>query len=133
VEIRCLSDRVAKSEELAHLAKELTLQVCSAEPAYVTRDQVPAEILNKEREILRAQPDVQGKPAAIQDKIIQGRLEKFFMERCLVDQVFIKDPEGKQKVRDVLKGAEKSLGESITVAGFDRFRLGEGIEKRATD
>jgi elongation factor Ts len=133
VEVRCLSDRAAGSEELTRLAKELALQVCSAEPAYVTRDQVPAGILDKEREILRAQPDVQGKPAAIQDKIIQGRLEKFFMERCLLDQPFIRDPEGKQKVRDVLRDAEKRLGEAITVAGFDRFRLGEGVERRAAD
>ena len=133
VEVRCPSDHGARSEELAHLTKELALQVCSADPAYVTRDQVPAEILDKERDILRAQPDVQAKPPAIQDKIIQGRLEKFFMERCLMDQVFIRDPEGKQKVRDVLKAAEKRLGEPITVAGFDRFRLGEGMEKRATD
>jgi elongation factor Ts len=131
VEVRCKSDGVARSEGLAQLAKELALQVCSAEPAYVTRDQVPAEVLEKEREILRAQPDMQGKPAAIQDKIIQGRLEKFFMERCLVDQLFIRDPEGKQKIRDVLKAAEKTLGEPVTVAGFARFRLGEGIEKRA--
>jgi elongation factor Ts len=133
VEVRCASDRVAKSEELAHLAKELALQVCSAEPAYVTRDQVPVEILDKEREILRAQPDVQGKPPAIQDKIIQGRLERFFADRCLMDQVFIRDPEGKQKVRDVLRAAEKSLGEPVGVTGFVRFRLGEGIGKRATD
>jgi elongation factor Ts len=132
VGVRCGSDRAAKSEELAHLAKELALQVCSAEPAYLTRDQVPAEILDKEREILRVQPDVQGKPPAIQDKIIQGRLEKFFIERCLVDQAFIRDPEGKQRVRDVLKAAEKSLGEPVSVTAFVRFRLGEGIEKRAT-
>lgn len=131
VEVRCASDNVARGEDLGRLAKELALQICSAEPAYVTRDQVPAEILEKEREILRAQPDVQGKPAAIQDKIIQGRLEKFFMERCLVDQLFIRDPEGKQKIRDVLKATEKSLGEPITVAGFARFRLGEGIERHA--
>jgi elongation factor Ts len=131
VEVRCKSDGVAKSEGLAQLARELALQVCSTEPSYVTRNQVPAEILEKEREILRAQPDVQGKPAAIQDKIIQGRLEKFFMERCLVDQLFIRDPDGKQKIRDVLKAAEKTLGEPVTVAGFARFRLGEGIEKRA--
>ena len=115
------------------MAKELALQVCSAEPAYVTRDQVPAEVLEHEREILRAQPDLQGKPPAIQDKIIQGRLEKFYTERCLVDQVFIRDPEGKQKIRDVLKAAEKSLGEPLSVAGFARFRLGEGIEKRAAE
>lgn len=131
VEVRCTSDGVAKSEGLAQLTKELALQVCSAEPAYVTRDQVPADVLEKEREILRAQPDVQGKPAPIQDKIIQGRLEKFFTERCLVDQFFIRDPEGKQKIRDVLKAAEKTLGEPVTVAGFARFRLGEGIEKQA--
>jgi elongation factor Ts len=133
VEVRCKSDGVAKGEGLAQLAKDLALQVCSAEPAYVTRDQVPAAVLDKEREILRAQPDVQGKPAAIQDKIIQGRLEKFFMERCLADQLFIRDPEGKQKIRDVLKAAEKTLGEPVSVAGFARFRLGEGIEKRAED
>ncbi len=130
VEVRCTSEGVAKSEGLAHLTKELALQVCSAEPAYVTRDQVPADVLEKEREILRAQPDVQGKPAPIQDKIIQGRLEKFFTERCLVDQFFIRDPEGKQKIRDVLKAAEKTLGEPVSVAGFARFRLGEGIEKQ---
>jgi len=131
VEVRCKSDGVAKSEGLAQLARELALQVCSTEPSYVTRNQVPAEVLENEREILRAQPDMQGKPAAIQDKIIQGRLEKFFMERCLVDQLFIRDPDGKQKIRDVLKAAEKTLGEPVTVAGFARFRLGEGIEKRA--
>jgi elongation factor Ts len=133
VQVRCSSDGVARGEELAHLAKELALQVCSAEPAYVSRDQVPAGLLGKEREILRAQPDVQGKPPAIQDKIIQGRLERFFMDRCLVDQVFIRDPEGKQRVRDVLKAAEKRLGEPVTVAGFARFRLGEGIEKPAAE
>jgi elongation factor Ts len=131
VEMRCASDGVAKSEALAHVAKELALQVCSAEPAYVSRDQVPAEVLEKEREILRAQPDVQGKPPAIQDKILQGRLQKFFMERCLVDQLFIRDPEGKQMIRDVLKVAEKTLGEPVNVVAFARFRLGEGIEKPA--
>ncbi len=131
VQVHCKTDGVARSEGFAQVAKELALQVCSTEPAYVTRDQVPAATLEKEREILRAQPDVQGKPPAIQDKIIQGRLEKFFMERCLVDQLFIRDPEGKQKIRDVLKSAEKSLGEPVSVAGFARFRLGEGVEKRA--
>jgi elongation factor Ts len=133
VELRCVSEAVARSEDLGQVAKELALQVCSAEPAYLSRDQVPAAVLEKEREILRAQPDVQGKPAAIQDKIIQGRLEKFYSERCLVDQIFIKDPEGRQKVRDVLRAAERRLGEPVRVTAFARFRLGEGIEKRAGD
>ena len=133
VAVQCGSERVAKSDELGKLGKDLALQVCSAEPAFVSREQVPAEALEKEREILRAQPDVQGKPAAILDKIIQGRLEKFYAERCLVDQPFIRDPEGKQKVKDVLAVAQKSLGESVTITGFCRFRLGEGVEKRASE
>ncbi len=133
VELHCASAGVAQGEDIGRLAKEMALQVCSAEPAYVTRDQVPAEVLEREREILRAQPDLAGKPPAIQEKIIQGRLEKFYTERCLVDQLFIRDPDGKQKVRDVLKAAEKQLGEPVKVAGFVRFRLGEGVEKRAAE
>ena len=133
VGIGCGSERVAKSEELHKLGKDLALQVCSAEPAFVGRDEVPGDVLDREREILRALPDVQGKPAPIQDKIIQGRLEKFFTERCLVDQLFIKDPEGKQKVRDVLAAVQKTTGEPVVLTGFVRLRLGDGIGKRKTE
>jgi elongation factor Ts len=131
--LRCASEGAAKAEAVVKLAKDLALQVCSAEPAYVTRDEVPAEILEQEREILRAQPDVQGKPTAIQDKIIQGRLEKFYAERCLADQLFIRDPEGKQKVKDVVAAAQKAVGQPVSIAGFARLRLGEGVEKRAAE
>jgi len=131
LEMRCASGKGASSEALARTAKELCLQVCSAEPGFLTRDQVPADILEREREILRAQPDVQGKPAAIQDRIIQGRLEKFYAERCLVDQIFIRDPEGKQKVRDIVAATQKAVGEAVSVVGFARLRLGDGVEKRA--
>jgi elongation factor Ts len=131
--VRCASERGAKADAVAKLAKDLALQVCSAEPAYVHRDEVPAAVLEQERDILRAQPDVQGKPAAIQDKIIQGRLEKFYAERCLVDQVFIRDPEGKQKVKDVLAATQKAVAEPVSVVGFARLRLGEGVEKRAAE
>jgi elongation factor Ts len=133
VGIGCASERAARSEAAGKLAKDLALQVCSAEPAYATRDEVPAAVLDREREILRAQPDVHGKPAAIQDKIIQGRLEKFYMERCLLDQLFIRDPEGKQKVKDVVAAAQKTLGEPVRVVGFARLRLGEGVEKRTAE
>jgi elongation factor Ts len=133
VELRCASEKGAASEAVARVAKELALQVCSAEPGYISRDQVPAEILEREREVLRAQPDVQGKPTAIQDKIIQGRLEKFYAERCLLDQPFIRDPEGKQKIKDLLKAAGQEAGEPLTVASFARFRLGEGVERRAAE
>jgi len=129
--LRCASDAAAKAEAVVKLAKDLALQVCSAEPAYVARAEVPAGVLEQEREILRAQPDVQGKPAALQDKIIQGRLEKFYAERCLVDQVFIRDPEGKQKVKDIVAATQKAVGEPVSIVGFARLRLGDGVEKRA--
>jgi elongation factor Ts len=131
VQVHCPSEAAVKGEVLARLAKDLALQVCSADPGYVTREQVPAEILEREKDILRAQPDLQGKPPAIQEKIIQGRLEKFFTERCLMDQVFIRDPEGKQKIRHLLKAAAEQLGQPPTVAAFARFRLGDGVEKPA--
>ena len=133
VGVGCGSEQAAKSEELGKLAKDLALQVCSAEPAFVDRQQVPNDVLERERDILRAQPDVQGKPAAIQDKIIQGRLEKFYAERCLVDQLFIKDSEGKLKVRDVLAAAQKATGGPVTITGFARLRLGDGVEKRTAE
>ncbi len=131
--LRCASDGAAKGEAAGKLAKDLALQVCSAEPAYVTRDEVPADVLERERSILRAQPDLQGKPEAIQDKIIQGRLEKFYAERCLVDQPFIRDPEGKQKVKDVVAATQKAVGEPVSIVGFARLRLGDGVEKRAAE
>jgi elongation factor Ts len=123
----------AKAEGLAVLAKDVALQVCSAEPGYLARDEVPAEVLERERDILRAQPDLQGKPANIQDKIIQGRLEKFYTERVLVDQLFIRDPEGKQKVKDVVAAAGKTLGAPVRIARFARFRLGEGVERKPAE
>jgi len=131
--LRCASDKTAKSEEVTKLAKDLALQVCSAEPGYVTRDEVPAAVLDQERDILRAQPDLQGKPAAIQDKIIQGRLEKFYAERCLVDQLFIRDPEGKQKVKDIVAATQKAVGEPVSILGFARLRLGDGVARRAAE
>jgi elongation factor Ts len=131
VQVHCPSEAAVTGEALARLAKDLALQVCSADPDYLTREQVPAEVLAQEKDILRAQPDLQGKPPAIQEKIIQGRLEKFYTERCLMDQVFIRDPEGKQKIRDLLKAAATKLGQPVSVAAFARFRLGEGVEKPA--
>jgi elongation factor Ts len=131
VGIGCATAAGAKSEAVAKLGKDLALQVCSAEPGYASREEVPAEVLEHEREILRAQPDLQGKPTAIQDKMIQGRLEKFYAERCLVDQLYIRDPEGKQKVKDVVAATQKAVGEPVRIVGFARLRLGEGVEKKA--
>jgi elongation factor Ts len=130
VELQGASPDGPKGEALAGVAKDIAMQVCSAEPAYLTREEVPAEVLEQEREILRAQPDLQGKPANIQDKIIQGRLEKFYTDRVLADQIFIRDAEGKQKIKDVLAAAGKQVGAPVRVARFVRFRLGEGVQRR---
>ena len=131
VELNCETDFVAKTPGFKSLAHDIAMQIAAMSPQYVVRDQVDVKSVEKESEIYKSQAKNEGKPANIAEKIAQGRLEKFFMERCLADQLFIRDPEGKQKVRDLLKAAEKTLGEPVSVAGFARFRLGEGIEKRA--
>jgi len=104
------------------LGKDLAMQVAASNPLYLSRETVPAEDLNRERAIFEAQVKESGKPANVVGKIVEGKLEKFFGETCLIDQIFIKDPDGKQKVKAILKGA--------VVRRFARFQVGEGIEKK---
>jgi len=104
------------------LGKDIAMQVAASNPLYLSRDTVPAEDLNREKAIFEAQVKESGKPANVVGKIVEGKLEKFFGETCLLEQIFIKDPDGKQKVKDILKGA--------VIRRFARFQVGEGIEKR---
>lgn len=104
------------------LGKDLAMQVAASNPLYLSRDTVPAEDLNRERAIFEAQVKESGKPANVVGKIVEGKLDKFFGETCLLEQIFIKDPDGKQKVKDILKGA--------AVNRFARYQVGEGIEKK---
>jgi elongation factor Ts len=104
------------------LGKDLAMQVAASNPLYLSRETVPAEDLQRERAIFEAQVKESGKPAQVAGKIVEGKLEKFFGETCLIEQLFIKDPQGKQKVKDILKGA--------SVRRFARFQVGEGIEKK---
>jgi elongation factor Ts len=104
------------------LGKDLAMQVAASNPLYLSRETVPSEDLNRERAIFEAQVKESGKPANVVGKIVEGKLEKFFGETCLLEQIFIKDPDGKQKVKDILKGA--------VIRRFARFQVGEGIEKR---
>ncbi|MBI5055866.1 MAG: elongation factor Ts [Nitrospirae bacterium] len=104
------------------LGKDLAMQVAASTPLYLNRETVPAEDLDRERAIFEAQAKESGKPANVVGKIVEGKLEKFFGDTCLVDQLFIKDPDGKQKVKDILKGA--------VIRRFARFQVGEGIEKK---
>jgi elongation factor Ts len=121
VEVNCESDFVAKTDDFKHLAHEIALHIAGASPQYVRREEVPAEQLEREKGVYRAQ--VADKPANIQDKIIDGKLEAFYGEIVLLDQPYIREP--KKKVRDLVNEAIAKLGENITVARFARFQVGE--------
>jgi len=122
VEVNCETDFVAKTDEFTQLAHDLAMQVAAAAPRYVTRDEIPADVLEREKEILRAQAANLGKPPQVVEKIVDGRLEKFFSEVCLMDQAFIRDPD--VKVADLVRDAIAKIGENIVVQRFARFDLG---------
>jgi elongation factor Ts len=107
---------------------DLTLQIAAARPSYVTKGEVPAEKLEKEKEILRAQALNEGKPEKIVDKMVEGRIEKYYKDECLVEQPFVKDPD--KTIRQYTAEVEKLIGATVTPVKFERFERGEGIEKR---
>ncbi len=131
LELNCETDFVAKTDEFRALAKDLAMQVAAANPSYVRREEVPAEVISREREVLRAQAMNEGKPAHIAEKMVEGRLEKFFKENCLMEQAFIKDPD--TTVTQLITAKIAKIGENISVRRFVRFQLGEGIEKKSAD
>jgi len=107
------------------------MQIAAANPQYLTRDEVPASILDHEREILRAQALNEGKPVKIIDKMVEGRVNKFYTENCLLEQPFIKDPD--KTVTDIVNGQISKIGENIVVRRFVRYQMGEGLEKKVSD
>ncbi|MDD5491279.1 MAG: translation elongation factor Ts [bacterium] len=121
VEINCETDFVARTDDFKALAHDIAMQIAAVNPLYVKRQDIPAEILDKEREIAKAQ--VTGKPANVMEKIVEGKLEKYYEQFCLLDQPFIKDD--KIKISDHLKNTIAKLGENITVRRFARIKLGE--------
>jgi len=124
VEVNCESDFVAKTDDFKQLARELALQVAGRAPLYVRREDVPAGVVQRERAVFLAQ--VVDKPANIQDKIIEGKLNAYFAEICLLEQHLIRDEASKKKVTDLINEAVAKVGENITVARFARFKVGEG-------
>ena len=112
---------------LADLGKKLAMHIANTDPGYISRDEVDASALDKEREILADQARASGKPESIIEKMVEGRLRKFYEEICLLEQLYVID--GESKVSDIIAGAGKELGAEISVTGFARFKLGEGIEK----
>jgi elongation factor Ts len=123
VELNCESDFVARTDDFQNLLRELSLQVAAASPQYVRREDVPADILDRERSVYRAQMENSGKPAQVIEKIIEGKLGSFYEQVCLVDQPSIRDP--KQTVGSLVQAAIAKLGENISIARFVRFKVGE--------
>jgi elongation factor Ts len=126
VEINCETDFVAKTDAFQNLVRDLAMQVAAANPTYVSREDVPATVLEKEREIYRGQMAEQKKPAQVIDKIVEGKLEKFFSEQCLLEQPFIKDGTGKTSIKDLVDLVNAATKEKIVVKRFARFQVGGG-------
>ncbi|MDI6907794.1 MAG: translation elongation factor Ts [Thermoanaerobacterales bacterium] len=125
IEVNCETDFVAKTDDFKALVRDLAMQVAAARPEYVAREEVPAAVIEHERSILRAQALHEGKPEKIVEKMVDGRLEKFFKDNCLLEQPFIKNPD--VTVQQVVTEAIAKLGENIVVRRFARFELGEGL------
>ncbi|MDA8106899.1 MAG: translation elongation factor Ts [Nitrospiraceae bacterium] len=121
IEVNCETDFVARTDDFKGLVKDLAMQIAAANPGYVSREEVPQDVIEREKEIYRAQ--VTNKPPQVVEKIVEGKLEKFFSDTCLVDQIFVKDPD--KKIKDVITEKVAKVGENIVVRRFVRYQLGE--------
>lgn len=128
VEVNCETDFVAKSDAFQNLVKDIAMQIAAAKPLYVTEAEVPTEALDAEKEILKAQALNEGKPEAVVEKMVEGRIKKYYKDVCLLDQDFVKDCS--KTVSQVINEAILSIGEKISVRRFTRYEMGEGLEKR---
>jgi elongation factor Ts len=122
-EVNCETDFVAKTDEYKEFVKNIAMHIAATNPSYVNREDVPEDIIAKEREIYASQ--VENKPANIVDKIVDGKLEKFYADNCLMEQVYVKDEEQKKKIKDLVIEKVAHLGENIVIKRFVRFQLGE--------
>ncbi len=124
LEVNCETDFVARTDDFRELVKDIAMHIAAANPSYLSPENVPQDIIEREKEIYRAQ--VANKPPQVVDKIVEGKLEKFYSEVCLVEQIFVKDPDQKKKIKDIITAKIAKLGENIVVRRFARFQLGEG-------
>lgn len=128
LEVNCETDFVAKTDEFKALVKDIAMQIAAANPKYLRKEDVDTAELEKEKEILRAQALNEGKPEKIVDKMVEGRIQKYFKEVCLLEQPFVKDPD--KSVQDLVTEKIAKIGENISVRRFVRYEMGEGLEKR---
>lgn len=122
VEVNCESDFVAKNELFQSFARDIAMHIAAAAPRFITREEVPAEEVAKEAEIVKAQ--CEGKPAVAIEKIVAGKLDKFYSEICLLEQAYVKDPSGKQTINDLITEQITKTGENIKISRFSRFQIG---------
>ncbi|MDM8533091.1 translation elongation factor Ts [Clostridiaceae bacterium HSG29] len=128
VEINSETDFVSKNDGFKAFAKDIAMQVAAANPKYVSREEVPAEVVAAEKEFLKNQALGEGKPEHIVDKMIEGRINKYFGQICLLEQAFIKD--GDMTINDLLQSTIARIGENLSIRRFSRFEVGEGLEKK---
>jgi elongation factor Ts len=125
IEVACETDFVAKTDTFQELVKDLAMQVAATNPSWVAREDVPADTVEKERDIYRTQMADQKKPAHVLDKIVEGKLEKFYADQCLLEQPFVKDAAGKTRVKDLVDSVNAKTQERVVVKRFARFQIGE--------
>lgn len=128
VEVNCETDFVAKTDQFREFAKDIAMQIAAANPKFVRREEVPADEIEKEKEILKNQALNEGKPEKIIEKMVEGRISKYYEEYCLLEQSFIKDPD--KTISELLNEKISKIGENISIRRFVRYELGEGLEKK---
>lgn len=127
VEVNCETDFVAKTDDFQAFAKDIAMHIAASNPSCIRREEVTVEVLEREREIYRAQARDSKKPEKVIDRIVEGKLEKFYGETCLLEQPFVKDPD--LTIQDLLNGLIGKLGEKIEIRRFTRYQVGEGMAK----
>ena len=128
LEVNCETDFVARGEQFRELVHDIALQIAAANPSYVTKEEVPQDVIEKEREILKAQAIEEGKPEKIVEKMVEGRIKTFYDENCLLCQKFVKDPS--KTIEQVVIEATATIGEKISIRRFVRYEMGEGLQKK---
>jgi elongation factor Ts len=129
VEVNCETDFVAKSEQFQLLVKDIAMQIAASRPLYVAQEEVPAQALENEKEILKVQAKNEGKPAAVIEKMVEGRIKKYYKDVCLMEQDFVKDTS--KTISQIINEAILTIGEKISIRRFVRYEMGEGLEKRS--
>ncbi len=126
VEVNCETDFVARTDDFRQFVKDVAMHIAAANPRYLSREDIPRDIIEREKSIYRDQ--TKDRPEHVVEKIVEGKLEKFYAENCLLDQIFVKDPDQKKKIRDIVTEMVSRFGENIIIRRFTRYQLGEELE-----